>query len=100
MGTEYRSNKLALTGNYIGQTVTIMYNPKDISTIDVYTSDGLFIDTLIARGEFGTKSHSIKTRKNANRFAREQGWRQHDYNTPIAAYEEHLNDKGKKSNTG
>ena len=97
MGTEYRSNKLALTGNYIGQTVTIMYNPKDISTIDVYTSDGLFIDTLIARGEFGTKSHSIKTRKNANRFAREQGWRQHDYNTPIAAYEEHLNDKGKKS---
>ena len=97
MGTEYRSNKLALTGNYIGQTVTIMYNPKDISTIDVYTSDGLFIDTLIARGEFGTKSHSIKTRKNANRFAREQGWRQHDYNTPIAAYEEHLNDKGKRS---
>ena len=49
MGTEYRSNKLALTGNYIGQTITIIYNPKDISTVEAYTSDGLFIDTLVAR---------------------------------------------------
>lgn len=97
MGAEYRSNKLALTGNYIGQTITIQYNPKDISTVDAYAPDGLFIDTLIARGEFGTKSHSVKTRKNAIRFAREQGRKKQDYNTPIATYEEHLNDKGKKS---
>lgn len=97
MGTEYRSNKLALTGNYIGQTITIIYNPKDISTVEAYTSDGLFIDTLVARGEFGTKSHSVKTRKNATKFAREQGRKKQDYNMSITTYEEHLNAKGKKS---
>ncbi|RHD88044.1 hypothetical protein DW776_18470 [Ruminococcus sp. AM30-15AC] len=92
-----RSNKLALTGNYIGQTITIIYNPKDISTVEAYTSDGLFIDTLVARGEFGTKSHSVKTRKNATKFAREQGRKKQDYNMSITTYEEHLNAKGKKS---
>ena len=61
MSTEYRSRELALTGAYIGQTITIMYNPRDISTVEAYTSDGLYIGTLTAKGEFGTKSHSVKT---------------------------------------
>ena len=96
LGSEYRSNELSLTGTYIGQTITIIYNPRDISSVEAYTKNGLYIGTLIARGEFGTKSHSVKTRKNAKKFARERGREKLEFDTPITAYEQSLYDKGKK----
>lgn len=94
MGSEYRSNQLSLTGNYIGTEIKIIYNPRDISTLEAYTSDGTYIGTLHAKGEFGTKSHSIKTRKNAMRLARERGREKLEFDTPITAYEKYLNDSG------
>lgn len=96
LGSEYRSNELSLTGTYIGQTITIIYNPRDISYVEAYTKNGLYIGTLIARGEFGTKSHSVKTRKNVKKFARERGREKLEFDTPITAYEQSLYDKGKK----
>ena len=97
MGTEYRSNELSLTGSYIGETITIFYNPRDISTLEAYAADGSYIGTLKARGEFGTKSHSLKTRKIANQLARERGRQHLEFDTPITAIEQHLAETGKKS---
>lgn len=96
LGSEYRSSELAITGNYIGQSITIRYNPRDISTVEAYTEDGLYIGTLTAKGEFGTKSHSVKTRINANKLARERGRAKLEFDTPITAYEQSLHDKGTK----
>ena len=96
-GVEYRSRELSLTGFYIGQTITIRYNPRDISTVEAYTADGMYIGTLSAKGEFGTKSHSVKTRKIANKLARERGRAKLEFDTPIAALEQQLSDSGKKS---
>lgn len=97
MGTEYRSNELSLTGVYIGETITIFYNPRDISTLEAYAPDGSYIGTLKARGEFGTKSHSLKTRKIANQLARERGRQHLEFDTPITALEQHLAESGQKS---
>lgn len=97
MGTEYRSNELSLTGAYIGETITIFYNPRDISTLEAYAPDGSYIGTLKARGEFGTKSHSLKTRKIANQLARERGRQHLEFDTPITALEQHLAESGQKS---
>lgn len=96
-GVEYRSRELSLTGDYIGQTITIRYNPRDISTVEAYTANGAYIGTLFAKGEFGTKSHSVKTRKIANKLARERGRNKLEFDTPIAALEQQLSDNGKKS---
>lgn len=96
-GAEYRSRELSLTGCYIGQTITIRYNPRDISTVEAYTAEGMHIGTLFAKGEFGTKSHSVKTRKIANKLARERGRAKLEFDTPIAALEQQLSDSGKKS---
>lgn len=96
-GTEYRSKELSLNSFYIGQTITIRYNPRDISTVEAYTAEGLHIGTLSAKGEFGTKSHSVKTRKIANKLARERGREKLEFDTPIAALEQQLNDSGKKN---
>lgn len=96
-GAEYRSRELSLTGCYIGQTITIRYNPRDISTVEAYTAEGMHIGTLFAKGEFGRKSHSVKTRKIANKLARKRGRAKLEFDTPIAALEQQLSDSGKKS---
>ena len=57
----------------------------------------MYIGTLSAKGEFGTKSHSVKTRKIANKLARERGRAKLEFDTPIAALEQQLSDSGKKS---
>ena len=97
MGTEYRSRILSSSETYVGQKIQIIYDPRDISTIQAYTLDGCPIGTLTARGEFGTKSHSVKTRKNAMKLARERGRSKLDFDTPIEAYMEHLKKEGRKS---
>lgn len=97
MGTEYRGNELSLTGIYIGETITIYYNPRDISTLEAYAPDGSYIGTLKARGEFGAKSHSLKTRKIANQLTRERGRKHLEFDTPITALEQHLAESGQKS---
>ena len=97
MGTEYRSKILSATEHYLGQSLTILYDPRDISSIEAYDQDGRYIDTLKASGEFGTKSHSVRTRKNALKLAKERGRSKLIFDTPIDAYISSLDDKGKKS---
>ncbi len=97
MGAEYRSRLLSSSGQYVGEKIRIVYDPRDISKIEAYTEEGIFIDTLVARGEFGTKSHSVKTRKNVLKLARERGREHLEFDTPIVAYMEHLKEESKKS---
>lgn len=97
MGAEYRSPVLSANGNFVGETIKILYDPRDISTVEAYRTDGTYIDTLVARGEFGTKSHSIKTRKMALALSRERGTQKNDFGTPIEALENQLMKEGRKS---
>ena len=92
-----RSRLLSSSGQYVGEKIRIVYDPRDISKIEAYTEEGIFIDTLVARGEFGTKSHSVKTRKNVLKLARERGREHLEFDTPIVAYMEHLKEESKKS---
>ena len=93
-GAEYRSPELSVSANFLGQELTICFDPRDISTVEAYDEKGNYIGTLRARGEFGTKSHSLKTRKNANRLAMERGRTKLMFDSTITEYENHLNEKG------
>ena len=97
MGVEYRSRLLSSSEVYINQKIQILYDPRDISTVEAYTMDGIYIDTLTARGEFGTKSHSIKTSQLVLKLARERGRNKCEFDTPIEAYVEHLKKTGKRN---
>ena len=97
LGCEYRSRLLAASELYVGQKISIVYDPRDISTLKAYSMEGKYIDTLTARGEFGTKSHSVKTRENALKLARERGRQGLEFDTPIESYMEHLKKESKKS---
>lgn len=96
-GAEYRGYELSATGTFYGKKIVLLVDPRDISEVEAYTEDGLYIGILKARGEFGTKSHSLKTRKNARKLARERGRDKLEFDTPITAYEQALNERGKTS---
>lgn len=96
-GVQYRSNELALGDKFIGHRITLEVNPRDISSVEAYDDDGTYIGTLTARGEFGTKSHSLKTRKAALEHARERGRAKSEFDTPITALTQHLDEQAKDS---
>ena len=81
----------------IGEKIQIEINPKDISFVRAYLMDGSELGILNASGEWGLKPHSIKTRKEVMKYARENN----DKNTPFIAhisdYEEDLRTRAKLS---
>lgn len=96
-GVDYRCNELAINGEYFGKEITLVINPRDISTIEAYTDKGVFIGTLKARGEYGLVPHSLKARREILSYARERGRDKLEYDMPITAYEKYLNERGKIS---
>ena len=96
-GAEYRCNELSIGDKYIGHRITLEINPSDISTIEAYDSNGTYIGILKARGEYGTKSHSLKTRKQALQYARDRGRKNAEFDTPITAFTQHLDEQAKNS---
>ena len=96
-GTDYRGNELSATGEFFGKNIYLHVDPRDISEVEAYTEDGVFIGILRARGEYGLKSHSLKTHKNARKKARERGRDKMEFDTPISAYEQSLREKAKTS---
>lgn len=96
-GSHYRSNELSVGDRYIGHKITLEVNPNDISTVDAYDEDGTLIGTLKARGEYGTKSHSLRTRKAALEHARERGRDKNQFDMPITALTQHLDQQARES---
>lgn len=72
MGAKYHAYDTMIPMEYVGKKVYIEVNPQDVSHIDLYSKQGIFIANLVAMGEWGRKSHSLKThqaalkRKNKN----------------------------------
>lgn len=96
-GAVYRNETLAVTNDYVGQKIYLEIDPHDISSIDAYTSDGIYLGELHACGEFGAKSHSLKTRKEALKSARERGYETNSpFSSPISVFEQELVSRARK----
>ena len=50
---------------YVGKKVYIEVNPADVSHVDLYDKNGIFLANLVAMGEWGKKPNSLKTHKEA-----------------------------------
>lgn len=72
LGVKYHAYDVVIPMDYIGQKAYIEVNPSDVSHVDLYDVNGIFICNLVAVGEWGRRSHSIKMheaaikRKNQN----------------------------------
>ena len=91
----YRNNLIAATNEYIGKTLILEINPRDVSVLDAYDESGNYLGELTAQGEYGMKSHSLKTRKAANKLARERGLNKNEFSTPLTTYDQELRSRAK-----
>ena len=70
MGVRYRGDVLSSNMVYVGKKIRILVNPEDISHVKAYDGD-TFLDELQAAGSYGGTKHSIKTRKLAQKNAKD-----------------------------
>jgi putative transposase len=94
-GAEYRNDIIALSNKLVGSTLTLEINPDDISKVKAYFLDGSEIGYLTAVGEWGRKPHSLKTRKAALKFARENKKNNDRFYAPLTEYENDLRKRAK-----
>lgn len=96
MGVEYRNDILSQSMGLINQKLIIEINPDDIRTVLGYFENGTELGILTAIGEWGRKSHSLKTREEAIRMANYNKQNHSPFYAPLSAYEEELNERAKE----
>lgn len=93
----YRNNLLSSGDSYVGQKITLLVDPEDVSSVEAYAADGTYLGELDALGEYGKKSHSLKSRRSMAKLARGNNRNNMKFSTPVSDYEEHLRNKAVSS---
>ena len=65
LGVKYHAHDTMIPMEYVGKKVYIEVNPADVSHVDLYDKNGIFLANLVAMGEWGKKPNSLKTHKEA-----------------------------------
>ena len=93
---EYRSDLLAYSMGLIGQKIMLEINPDDIRTMRAFFMDGSELGILTATGEWGRKSHSLKTREAAMKSANINKQKNNRFYAPLTEYEKELKERATK----
>ena len=97
MNARYRCDKLSSNNVFSGKSITVWIDPEDVSTLEAYAENGNYIGTLIAVGQKGKLSHSLKMRQRINKHERENKVGNTTMANPITMYQKHLEENAKKS---
>lgn len=97
LGTKYHAVDTQIPMDMIGQKVYIEVNPADVSHIDLYNKEGIYIARLIASGEWGKYPHSLKTHQAALKRKKTNGQKNTVFTPSLSAYENELKEKARKS---
>lgn len=97
LSTRYHAYDKKIPMDMIGQKVYLEVNPADVSHIDLYDKDGIFIANLIAIGEWGRHSHSLKTHQAAIKRENRNKEKTKSFSPDLTRYEEELRENAKKS---
>ncbi|NOU89013.1 hypothetical protein GC102_25165 [Paenibacillus sp. LMG 31460] len=92
-GAEYTSRLMAQNFTLAGATIKIVVNVDDISVVRAFLPDGSELDFLRARGAWGKKPHSLRTRKIVNKLAREGKLRFSDDESAVDSFARYLEGK-------
>lgn len=94
-GVEYRNDLLAYSTGLIGQKIMLEINPDDIRTVKAYFFNGAELGILTAMGEWGRKSHSLKTREAALKLANTNKQKNNRFYAPLSELEKELDTRAK-----
>ena len=59
----YHAKGCKLDMSLVGQDVFIRVNPENISHVQLYSKEGVYLAEMVADGDWGYKPHSLKTRE-------------------------------------
>jgi len=96
-GVEYRNEAISISDHLVGTKLFIEVNPDDISSVLAYTEDGIELGYLSAVGIWGRRSHSLKTRKEALKFANSNKTKNSPFYASLTGYEDELRNRAAQS---
>lgn len=96
-GVEYTSTLMGRNYSLSGKTIKLAINIDDISVIKAYLPDGSELDYLRAKGAWGKKPHSLRTRKIVNKLVREGKLRLSDDEPAVDTFARYLESKDSKA---
>lgn len=96
MGAQYRNSVLSSDFSFVSQKLLLKINPDDISQVEAFLFNGTSLGVLKANGEFGTKSHSLKSRRLLNKTVPDKRSSSNRFATPITTFETLLKERASK----
>lgn len=97
LGVKYHGYDVQLPMSMVGDKVYIEVNPEDVSHVDLYDKNGVYIANLVAAGEWGRRPHSIKTHKAVLRRKNENLENNSRFSPNLTEYEINLRENAKNS---
>lgn len=97
LGTKYHAYDRKIPMDMINKKAYIEVNPADVSHVDLFDSDGVFIANLIAAGEWGKRPHSLRTHQAALKRKNRNKENNGIFSPDLSIYEEQLRENSKKS---
>lgn len=97
LGTQYHAYNSVIPMDMVNKKAFIEVNPEDVSHVDLYDSNGVFVANLVALGEWGRRPHSLRThraalaRKNQNKECNSV------FSPDLSIYEDELRKNARKS---
>lgn len=96
-GAEYTSTLVARNFGLIGTEVKLEVNIEDVSVVRAYLPDGSDLDFLRARGAWGKRPHTLKTRRVVNKLVRDDKLNFTDSECAVEAFSKYLEEKAEVS---
>lgn len=97
LGTKYHAYDRKIPMDMINKRAFIEVNPEDVSHVDLYDADGVFIANLVAIGEWGRVPHSLRTHKAALVRKSKNKEKNSGFSPNLSLYENELRENAKKS---
>jgi putative transposase len=95
-GAEYTSNLMAQNFSLVGATIKLIVNIDDVSVVRTFMPDGSELDFLRARGAWGKKPHSLRTRRVINKLVRDGKLRFSEDESAVDSFARYLEGKAEK----
>lgn len=97
LGTKYHAYDRKIPMDLINKKVFIEVNPADVSHVELYDSQGVFVANLVAIGEWGRRPHSLRTHKAALIRKNKNKEKNNVFSPNLSLYENELRVNAKKS---
>lgn len=97
LGTQYHAHDKIIPMDMVNKKAIIEVNPDDVSNVNLYDNNGIFIANLVATGEWGRTPHSLRTHRAALNRANKNKENNKSFSPNLTLYENELRENSKSN---